>query len=113
MTEIERIAARLTELKQQRGRKTAQQYLEELVQLHAERGERYTDDYKRRGSSLLPMFPDGLTLKTPEDFNRFAILVHIHGKLMRYANMFGKGGCADSLRDIAVYAMLLQELDSD
>jgi hypothetical protein len=58
------------------------------------------------------MFPEGLTLKTEEEFNRFAIFLQIIHKNSRYANSMLSGGHADSLDDITVYAQMLREFDS-
>lgn len=73
----------------------------------------YGDAYKRFGPIMANMFPDGVTLKTEEDFNRFGILIHLIGKMTRYAASFDGEGHSDSLDDISVYAQMLQELDDE
>ena len=85
----------------------------ELAQIHEDRGNLYGDDYLRAGHSLAHIFPGGLELRTPEDFNRFAIFNRIHDKLLRYANRFYDGGHADSLDDISIYAQLLRHADEE
>lgn len=85
--------------------------LSALVQLHQDRSELYGDDYLRVGPSFAGVFPHGLELKSPADFTRFALLTHIHGKLLRYAARFHDGGHDDSLDDISVYAQLLKHAD--
>jgi hypothetical protein len=57
------------------------------------------------------MFPDGIELREPEDFTRFALFLQAHGKLVRYASRFTQGGHNDSLDDTAVYAQILKFVD--
>jgi hypothetical protein len=59
----------------------------------------------------LGIFPDGLELKTASDFTRFALFTQCHGKLLRYAANFHRGGHAESLDDLSVYAQLLNYTD--
>lgn len=92
-------------------RRTVRQRLTDLAAVHAARGKVYKRDYHHLGESLAAMFPDGLALKSAEEFNRFALFVHLHGKVMRYAQSMLVGGHADSLDDAAVYAQMMRECD--
>lgn len=85
--------------------------LRQAAKLYEDRNKVYGDNYKRFGPALNGLL-NGVALSTPDDFNRFGILVQIFSKVSRYCNMFDKGGHDDSLDDIAVYAMMLKELDS-
>jgi len=85
--------------------------LRDAAKIYEERNKIYGDNYKRFGPSLQQLFPE-LKLTTPDDFNRFGVLVQIFSKVSRYCNMFNNGGHDDSLDDIAVYTMMLKELDS-
>ena len=87
--------------------------LEELASLYRERGSVYGDNYLHAGEVLLGLFPRGLSLNTAEDFNRLHLIVHMTSKLSRYcANVERTGkGHEDSLRDLAVYAMMTREAD--
>jgi hypothetical protein len=87
--------------------------LNALAKIYRARAKVYQKDYHHLGESLLAMFPDGLHLETAEEFNRFALFVHLHGKVMRYAQNMKRSGHADSLSDAAVYAMLMQECDDE
>ena len=82
-----------------------------LAKLHDERQGLYGFDYLKVGSSLAGMFPEGITLNGPEDFTRFALLIHAHGKLLRYSSRFHDGGHEDSLDDLSVYSQLLSHAD--
>lgn len=85
--------------------------LEAAAALYRERNKLYGDNYKRFGPIMALLFPDGLTLKTAEDFGRFGILVQVIAKQTRYAENFTRGGHEDSLDDTIVYAAMLKELD--
>jgi len=87
--------------------------LNKLGELYKERNALYKDNYKTFGHVVQAVMPEGITLETSDDFNRFALLVQIVGKITRYANMFTEGGHEDSLDDISVYAQMLKELDHD
>lgn len=92
---------------------TVPQMLRDLAHIYEERNPVYGDNYKHGGHILKGMFPDGLYLTTPEEFNRFHLLVMMMSKLSRYAATLNKGGHVDSLNDIAVYAMLARECDME
>lgn len=84
--------------------------LQALVKLYEERNKVYGNDYHENGKLMATLFPNGLTLKTENDFNRYSILIHIVTKLGRYVRNFKKGH-EDSLDDLIVYAAILAELD--
>lgn len=71
----------------------------------------YGDTYKEFGSLLKALFPDGIYVGNESDMNRLGVLQMMLHKLKRYCNNFETGGHADSLQDLSVYSMMLQELD--
>lgn len=85
----------------------------DAAQIYDERNVLYGDNYKRFGFIMAALFPNGITLLTIDDHNRFALFVQIMAKTTRYANQFEAGGHADSLDDLAVYAQMLAELDEE
>src|SRR5215813_2887986 len=88
--------------------------LRALAKLYRERNKIYGDNYIYSGHFLSGLFPYGLLLKTPDEFRRFYMFVHMISKLDRYARAVSRGeGHADSLDDLAVYAMMTQETDDD
>jgi hypothetical protein len=89
------------------------QHLSRLGDLYRDRNAAYTNNYKWFGQVMLALFPNGLQLRTAEDFNRFGVFVQVVGKISRYAPRFHAGGHADSLDDVSVYAAMLRELDED
>lgn len=91
--------------------KPVTQSIKDLAALYEQRNAVYGDDYKRHGSIMEQLFPKGIFLKSPSDFNRYAILQNMVTKLNRYAANFPEGGHVDSLDDITVYSQMLQELD--
>ena len=56
------------------------------------------------------LFPKGLDLKTPADFNRYGALNLIITKLIRYCNNWEKPH-QDSIHDLGVYAFILETVD--
>lgn len=91
--------------------------LRDAAKIYEERNALYGDVYKRFGSVMLALFPEGV-YRTPvgdveAHVNRYGLLVQIVGKLMRYCSNFEKGGHDDSLDDLAVYAIMLKELDTE
>lgn len=90
---------------------TVTQRIQDLAEIHGDRKATYGEDFLRIGPSLAAIFPEGVSLKTPEDFTRFALFCQAHGKLMRYGARFAEGGHPDSLDDLSVYAQLLSYAD--
>lgn len=93
--------------------RTAAELLAAKAALYAERNKLYGDNYKRHGLVMAALFPNGVTLHTVEDHNRFGLITQIISKLTRYTNQFTQGGHEDSLRDLQVYGAMLEEVDLD
>lgn len=87
--------------------------LESSIKTFEDRNKVYGSNYVRHGRIMHAMFPEGLTLKTVEDFNRFAIIEHIVGKVGRYVASMEAGGHRDSAHDIIVYAAILEQLTKE
>lgn len=77
------------------------------------RNSTYGDTFLRVGGVMASMFPDGLTLKTIDDWNRFSLFHHVVDKVLRYANRFQDGGHNDSMDDVSIYAQILRKVDDD
>jgi len=74
----------------------------------------YNDNYKRVGQVMRALFPEGVELKTSEDFERWHILELMVVKLTRYTNNWETtGGHPDSLEDLSVYSAMLMQIDVD
>lgn len=78
-----------------------------------QRNKQYGDSYKNLGKIMVELFPDGLTLETVDDFNRFGCFFEMTNKMQRYSHNFTSGGHADSTHDISVYSQMLEELDNE
>lgn len=91
--------------------KKAYDFLEEGAATYRERNAVYGDNYLRVGGALAALFPDGVTLKTEDDHNRFHIFALKVVKLSRYCVNWEKGGHEDSLLDDTVYGAMLLEID--
>jgi hypothetical protein len=86
--------------------------LRHAAEIYEQRNSVYKNNYKEFGKLAVDFFGP-IRLKTISDFNRFAVMVHILTRISRYAQCFHSGGHDDSLDDIAVYSMILRELDLD
>ena len=86
--------------------------MEKAAAIFRERNETYGENYKHFGHSMVGMFPEGLTLRTVEEWNRIGLIIACVGKLNRYGANFSEGGHADSAQDLAVYAAILRSMTS-
>jgi hypothetical protein len=93
--------------------KTADQFLEEGAATFKARHAVYGDNYRLVGKVMTGMFPDGVTLKTEDDWNRMHILLLGIVKDTRYCQNWSRGGHADSLLDGAVYRCMLLASDQE
>jgi len=83
------------------------------AEIYRTRNALYGDNYKRFGPMFsLMLAGQKLDTSNPDDMNRLGILVQIAAKMTRYGENFNRGGHDDSLDDIAVYSMMLKELDA-
>lgn len=96
--------------------------LRDAAKIYEERNKVYGDNYKHYGAVVQSLFPDGIVLDTDDEHNRFGVLTMMMSKFTRYAQNFKpvheEGvlqhvGHADSLDDLAVYCMMLKELDAE
>lgn len=73
----------------------------------------YGDNYHRHGAIMkLLLGPKNQNIDVNDDtMSRLGIFTQIVSCLTRYGEGFNRGGHDDSLDDIAVYAMMLKELD--
>jgi hypothetical protein len=93
--------------------KTVPEMLRDAAAIYEQRNAIYKDNYKRFGDIFVQLMPEGVTLQTPDDFNRFSLLVQVVAKMTRYGQNFVAGGHVDSLDDMVVYGMMLQEVDGE
>jgi hypothetical protein len=87
--------------------------LERLSKLFRKKNTGYGDTYLTQGAIMTALFPDGVTLSTDQDFNRFYIVDEMVMKFQRYCRKFAEGGHLDSLHDTIVYGAMLAELDEN
>jgi hypothetical protein len=86
--------------------------LRKAADLYEQRNKIYGNNYVKFGEAVQPLLA-GIQLNTIDDFNRYGVLTQILGKITRYCANFSRGGHDDSLVDMAVYAMMLLELDTE
>lgn len=90
----------------------AEAFLQRMLDTRRERGASYGTHYRNVGRVLAELFPEGLDLRTAEDFGRMHHVVYMLDKLHRYCRNFRSGGHQDSLLDLAVYAALCLDVDA-
>lgn len=88
--------------------KNAADILAEMADTYRERNKVYGDNYKRVGDVMVALFPDGVNIKTDDQFNVWHLFELMIVKLTRFAN----SGLThvDSIHDAAVYAAMVQSL---
>ncbi len=95
--------------------KKPDEILESMAETFRERGKIYGDNYLRIGNVLLQLFPEGITLSTPAEHNRYHLFMMIIVKLTRLAAADLQH--IDSAHDLSVYGAMLEsvlrELPSD
>jgi hypothetical protein len=91
--------------------KKAHHILREAAGTYEERNAIYGDNYFRVGEVMRAHFPDGLFVKTADDWNRLHIFLLGVVKDTRYITNWNNGGHADSCRDATVYSAMLEEID--
>ncbi len=92
--------------------KSVPEMLRESAAVYEQRAAIYGDNYKLFGDVMAAMFPHGMTVVSPSDWNRLGAFVQVMSKMTRYANQWRKGGHPDSLVDTSVYTTMLRELDA-
>ncbi len=87
---------------------TVPEHLRSGAATYEDRNKTYGDNYKNFGPVMAAMFPKGLLLRTPGQWNRFGIFVQIMTKITRLAESDFLH--TDSAHDTMVYAAMLREL---
>lgn len=85
---------------------TGDQILEEMARTYKQRNEMYGENFVTMGPVMKALFPNGIELKTQQDFIVFHLLDWLVGKLTRFVN----SGLVhiDSIHDLAVYAAMIE-----
>ena len=88
--------------------KDAGSILVEMGETFRERNKVYGDNYKRVGEVMSILFPDGVELKTVEDYNIWHLFELMIVKLTLFTN--SNLTHEDSIHDAAVYAAMVESL---
>ena len=77
----------------------------------------YGNAKEKFGLVMDVLFPEGISLFTPEEMNEFAIFSELLKKTMRFSNLWSKAGEAinfesidDTLLDLGNYAFILKNM---
>ena len=84
--------------------------LREAMNTFQERSKVYGKNYLQHGKVMTALFPNGVELKTEEEWNRFGIINMIVSKLTRYSQSWPNAHI-DSIHDLGGYAFMLESLD--
>lgn len=84
--------------------------LRKAADLFEERNKVYGNNYLMVGAVMQGYFPEGITLKTQDDFNRFHIFMLEVVKNTRYCNNWNKPH-QDSNADNTVYSAMREMID--
>lgn len=88
--------------------KDAADILADMATTFRERNKIYGDNYKRVGDVMVALFPNGVQLKSAEDFNTWHLFELMVVKMTRFAN--SNLTHQDSIHDLAVYAAMVESL---
>lgn len=91
--------------------KTADKFLEEAAATFKARNAIYGNNFLSLGTVMSGLFPNGVTVVTPDEWNRLHLIVLQVVKMSRYCNSFKTGGHGDSAHDNTVYAAMLEQVD--
>jgi len=88
--------------------KTVPEILDDMKNTFEHRGSLYKDNFTRIGYVLEALFPEGITIKTPDEHNRWHLYLMMLVKITRLA-------CTDithrdSAHDCAVYSTMLESI---
>jgi|TARA_R110000803_G_scaffold51919_7_gene107065 hypothetical protein len=86
----------------------ASKILQDMATTFKERNKVYGDNYKTVGIVMSGLFPDGVNLKTIDDYNTWHLFELMIVKLTRFANT--NLTHRDSIHDAAVYAAMIESL---
>ena len=110
-TQAETGTGRIHNEKPQVAERNAADVLSEMAQTFRERQKVYGSNYKLVGAAMAAFFPDGVTLRTAEDWNRWHLFELVMVKLSRFAvSMLTH---TDSIHDAAVYAAMVESLTNE
>jgi hypothetical protein len=86
--------------------------MERALETYRKRNKVYGNNYKRFGSIMHSLYPNGVKLNTEHQWNRFGIILQLISKLSRYVTD-PENGHLDSIHDAGVYCFMLEELDAE
>lgn len=89
-------------------KKTAADILAKMGDTYRQRNEVYGDNYLVVGKVMEILFPEGVLLKTADQFNKWHLFELMIVKLTRFTN--SELTHVDSIEDLAVYAAMVQSL---
>ena len=93
--------------------KTAAEVLRDGAITFENRNAVYGNNFLNVGQAMTGLFPNGMIIKTEDDWNRLHIFLLAIVKMSRYANNWEVGGHEDSIHDAMVYDAMLAMIDNE
>ena len=87
------------------------EHLRQMADLYEERSRVYKANHFVIGNVMAALFPDGMVVKTPDEWTRLYFFMLKQVKVSRYVQQWDNGGHEDSLDDDIVYTSMLQMND--
>ena len=85
-----------------------------LKMIFEERKDQYGNNYLYWGEVMDKLYPEGLTVKGVNDWNKLGVLVQIVSKLTRYTTgNSDKEIINDTLNDMSIYSQMLAKIEVD
>lgn len=93
--------------------KSPDQILLDGAETYAVKNAEYGDNFRLFPRVMVALFPEGITLRTYEDWMRMQFFLLKVVKLTRYTQNIDAGGHPDSIHDDMVYSAMLEAVDAE
>jgi hypothetical protein len=88
-------------------------HLQSAADTYRERNAVYKDNFRAVGRVMEALFPNGQTIHSREEFDRWHLFELVIVKLTRYVSNFNDGGHEDSIIDMIPYLAMINALDKE
>jgi len=89
---------------------TVEEILAKATETYSDRTLKYKNTWRPVADITKILYPNGITLKTSDDYAKFHILQWVIGKLVRYVQ---GNDDPDSIHDCGVYSFILEHIATE
>lgn len=93
--------------------KSPAQILVDGAETYAIKSEEYGESFRCFTRVMVALFPEGVTIRTYEEWMRIQFFLLKVVKLTRYVQHINSGGHHDSIHDDMVYSAMLEAVDAE